>query len=127
MRPIARLRFNLSRINFPRLCAIGGANDAISFHLLNHPSRTVVAYPQSALNHRDRRLLRFRDDGHGLIIHLVVFIFRGGSGLGFALGLENFRPLIRPTLLLDKFHHAANFLIGNESAVHADQTSRPRG
>ena len=39
----------------------------------DHPRGAVVPYPQSPLNHRDRRLLGLGDDGDRLVVHLVVF------------------------------------------------------
>ncbi len=73
------LGFDFSCINFSGFGAVRGTDDTISFHLLDHSSRTIISYPQSPLNHRYRRLLSLGDDGDGLVVHLIVFLVGRGS------------------------------------------------
>src|SRR5688500_11727314 len=121
----ANLGFAFSCIDFSRLGAVGGADDAVSFHLLDHSSRTVVSYPQSSLNHRYRSLLGFGDDGDRLIVHLVVFLIRRQRRLDFLLCFEDFRTVAGPPLLFDELHYPPDLLIRHKSAVDAEQSRRP--
>jgi hypothetical protein len=63
------------------------------------------------LNHRDRSLLGFRDDRERLIVHLVIFFIGCRRRFDFSLGLEHFRSIGWPALLLDEFHHPKDLLV----------------
>src|SRR5262249_55076073 len=51
------------------------SHNALFFHHFDHPCGAIVADPQAALQHRDRRLPRLRDEGNGVIVSLVILVF----------------------------------------------------
>ena len=49
-------------------------HDALFFHFFDEPCGAIIADAELALDPRDRRVARGRDDVHGLVVHIVVVL-----------------------------------------------------
>ena len=93
-------------------------------HFLDHARGAVVADLEAALDVGDRRLARFRHDGHGLIVKRVGTITGGGNRFqpgyrslaGFRLA-GDFLNIIGLTLLLEVFNDIVDFMIVHKGAM----------
>src|SRR6266478_36883 len=65
---VARSLVGAAQSDFAWFRAVGGHHDIFALHLLDHPRRPVVTDSEPSLDHRDRRLIRFHNDPHRLIV-----------------------------------------------------------
>src|SRR5262249_49882917 len=63
--------------HFALVRVIRRAHHALLLHLLDEPCGPVVADAELALDPRDRRVARRRDDVHRLVVHVVVALAAG--------------------------------------------------
>ena len=102
---------------------VGGAHDAILFHLLDQLGGTVITDLQVALNERGARLPLSGDEGDGLIVKGVFTVGitadRSGNGRRLVFDwLGHFIEISRLALLAQESNHRLDLLIGNEGAVN---------
>ena len=74
--------------NFPRPGSVGRADDTLLLHNLNHPRRTVIAYPKTTLHHGNRGLPRLRHHRHRLIVFLVILFTAAFNTLSIFLNVD---------------------------------------
>src|SRR5256884_9258660 len=69
--------------NLARLCAVGGADDAIFFHEVDQARGPAVADPQAALQRGSGSASGVANDANGILIQVVVDVV-AAIRIGFA-------------------------------------------
>ena len=56
--------------------AVGRTDHPFTLHPFDHPGGPIIADPQAPLDHGDRGLTKFTDQGHRLVVAVVKILFR---------------------------------------------------
>src|ERR1039458_246723 len=116
--------------DFARLAAVGRADDAVALHHVQNARRPAVTQPQMALQGGGGSLAHLQYEAHGLFVHGVLRRVGGFSihrdVLVARRGDEERLVVLRRRLLLPAIHDAADFRLGDEGPVEADEARRSR-